>query len=84
MPDLTLPCPHGRASWASCPHCLGINRLPQPEPPPRRYSFTRDQLANALTHAEVHVRVSGPGAGLINAESMADAIIEALEAGDEG
>ncbi len=21
-------CPHGRASWASCPHCLGINSQP--------------------------------------------------------
>lgn len=21
----SLPCPHGRASWRMCPHCLGIN-----------------------------------------------------------
>lgn len=28
---MTSPgCPHGRASWASCPHCLSVNNLPQP------------------------------------------------------
>jgi hypothetical protein len=21
----SLPCPHGRASWKFCPHCLGLN-----------------------------------------------------------
>ena len=76
-----LPCPHGRPSWHSCPHCLGINRLPQP-PRERRYSFTRDRLIDALTHLETRVLVSGPAAGMINAESMADAIIGALENGE--
>jgi len=75
-----LPCPHGRASWASCPHCLGLNRLPQP-PREHRYSFTRAELIDALTRLETHVLISGPAAGMINAESMADAIIEALEDG---
>jgi hypothetical protein len=23
-------CPHGRSSWASCPHCLGLNRTAEP------------------------------------------------------
>ena len=51
------------------------------EPGVGRYSFTRDQLIDALTRLETHVLVSGPAAGMINAESMADAIIEALEDG---
>ena len=50
-------------------------------PPPRRYSFTRDTLTDALTHLEVSVPVSGPDTGKINAESMADALIEALGGG---
>lgn len=40
--------------------------------------FTRDALADALTRLEVNVQLTGPIAGMINAESMADAIIEAL------
>lgn len=24
----SLPCPHGRASWQMCPHCLGLNAAP--------------------------------------------------------
>ena len=77
-----LPCPHGRASWAACPHCLGLNRLPQP-PRERRYSFTRDQLIEALSGMEMWsvaatLSVGIPGA----AESMADAIIEALGDGE--
>lgn len=47
----------------------------------RVYSFTRGQLVDALTHLEVRVAVSGPAAGKILAESMADALIEALKAG---
>ncbi len=23
------PCPHGRSHWGNCPHCLGINSIPQ-------------------------------------------------------
>lgn len=29
----SLPCPHGRTSWASCPHCLGIGSLNWRDPP---------------------------------------------------
>ena len=77
-----LPCPHGRASWHSCPHCLGINRLPQP-PRERRYSFTRDRLIGALTRLEAYPATSGDGKRtFIGAESMADAIIGALENGE--
>ena len=32
---MTAGCPHGRASWASCPHCLGINRAPRPSLTPQ-------------------------------------------------
>ena len=49
---------------------------------PRAYSFTRAQLVDALTRLETHVLISGPAAGMINAESMADAIIGALENGE--
>lgn len=44
----------------------------------RRYSFTRSGLVDALARLEVSVPVSGPAAGKVNAESMADALIEAL------
>ena len=51
-----------------------------PEPPPRVWSFTRDQLVEALTHLEAYPASAGPGQRVfINAESMADALIEALE-----
>ena len=46
---------------------------------PETYTFTRDQLIEALTHLEARIPVSGPAAGLVDAESMADSIIEALE-----
>jgi hypothetical protein len=50
--------------------------------PERRYSFTRDQLIDALTRLEAYPATAGPGQRVfINAESMADALIEALEAG---
>lgn len=41
-------------------------------------AFTRDSLVDALTRLEVTVQLTGPVAGMVNAESMADAIIEAL------
>lgn len=41
-------------------------------------TFTRDRLTDALTRLEVKVTLTGPIAGMINAEAMADAIIEAL------
>jgi hypothetical protein len=44
-------------------------------------AFTRDALVNALTRLELRVQLTGPIAGMINAESMADAIIEALGEG---
>jgi hypothetical protein len=43
------------------------------------HAFTRESLTNALTRLELRVQFTGPIAGKINAESMADAIIEALE-----
>ena len=50
-----------------------------------RYAFTRDELADALTRLDVRVLTDGPCAGMINADAMAGAIIEALdEAGTEG
>jgi hypothetical protein len=52
---------------------------PQDRTAPREHTFTRDQLTDALTRLDVRVLISGPAAGLINAESMADCIIEALE-----
>jgi hypothetical protein len=52
---------------------------------PHTYVFSRDDLADALTRLDGAVPVDGPAAGMINADSMADAIIEALhEASTEG
>ena len=79
----SAPCPHGRASWASCPHCLGVNRLPSPPAPPRRYSFTRDQLIEALGTPEMWPLAATLSVGIpAGAESMADAIIGAREDGE--
>jgi hypothetical protein len=47
---------------------------------PATFTATRDELVDALTRLDVRVPVSGPAAGMINAESMADAIIEARRA----
>ena len=47
---------------------------------PATFTFSRDELADALTRLDVSVLTSGPAAGMINADSMADAIIEALTA----
>jgi hypothetical protein len=46
---------------------------------PKPYAFTRDELIEAISRLEAHVAVSGPAAGKILADSMADAIIEALD-----
>jgi hypothetical protein len=52
-------------------------------PEPGTHTFTRESLTDALTRLELRVMLTGPIAGMINAESMADAIIEALgQAGD--
>ena len=59
--------------------CKGC-RIPMLEGRGPSHSFTRAQLVDALTRLETHVLVSGPAAGMINAESMADALIGALEA----
>ncbi len=53
--------------------CIKINE-------PKPYTFTRDELIEALTRLEMHVATSGPIAGKVLADSMADAIIEALAA----
>jgi hypothetical protein len=45
---------------------------------PAQSTFTRDELTDALTRLELRVQLTGPIAGMINAESMADAIVEAL------
>lgn len=42
------------------------------------FTATRDRLVEALTRLDVSVLATGPAAGKINAESMADALIEAL------
>lgn len=52
---------------------------PQQTAEPAR-TFTHGQLVDALTRLDVRVPVSGHAAGLISAESMADAIIRLLAA----
>lgn len=44
---------------------------------PRPYAFTHDELADALTRLKIRVPLTA--AIRVNAESMADAIIQALE-----
>lgn len=46
--------------------------------PPDGYTFTRDALVDALARIELRVALTGPVAGMILADSMADAIIEAM------
>jgi hypothetical protein len=50
----------------------------------RLHAFTRDELADALTRLEIRIQLTGPAARKVNAESMADAIIKALEEADHG
>jgi hypothetical protein len=50
----------------------------------RVYAFTRAQLIGALARLEMHVATSGPIAGKVLADSMADALIGALEEGGDG
>ena len=45
---------------------------------PETITATRAELIDALTRLEVRIPAFGPAAGMINAESMADALIEAL------
>jgi len=45
---------------------------------PATFTATRDELIDALTRLDVRVLTSGPAAGKVCAESMADALIEAL------
>lgn len=48
--DEALPCPHGRAHWGHCPHCLGLNTYTlAPEP------VTPDEIAR-LRKIEALVR----------------------------
>jgi hypothetical protein len=67
-----------------CPHCHawfgGEEGVVSPDP--GRVTVTRDQLADALTRLDVSVLTSGPAAGMINADSMAGAILEALAAAE--
>ena len=44
-----------------------------------RYSFTRDQLIDALTKLEAYPATLKSGRVILLADSMADALIEALE-----
>jgi hypothetical protein len=47
--------------------------------PAERHTFTRDQLADALSRITLHaVHLAGAGSGVIVADWMADALIEAL------
>jgi hypothetical protein len=46
------------------------------------FTFTRESLTDVLTRLEVKVMLTGPIANMINAESMADAIITALGQGE--
>jgi hypothetical protein len=51
----------------------------QPEARFRRYSFTREELIEALTRLEAYPATLKSGRVILIADSMADALIEALE-----
>src|SRR5450755_2561648 len=80
--DLCVLCLNGAGGECHSPGCaLWINRAP--DIPVNvieglYYSFTRDELIDAISTLEAHVATSGPLAGKILADSMADAIIAAL------
>lgn len=61
-------------------HVTTYEPVTSPDPAGDRVLVTRDQLADALTRLDVSVLTSGPAAGMINADSMAAAIMEALAA----
>jgi hypothetical protein len=44
---------------------------------------TRSQLIDALAHLEAEVPLTGPAAGKVNAESMADAMLSQLPGGED-
>jgi len=69
----SAPCPHGRASWASCPHCLGVNRLPMPETP---VSVWQGEMT--LLGVTLHLHVLDDGTRIIEAADMV-ALLEAME-----
>ena len=79
---LCVLCLNGAGGECHSPGCaLWINRAP--DIPVNvieglYYSFTRDELIDAISTLEAHVAASGPLAGKILADSMADAIIRAL------
>jgi hypothetical protein len=51
---------------------------------PETWTFTRDQLIDAISHLEAYPATVGPGYRVfLVAESMADAIIEALADGPQ-
>ena len=50
----------------------------------RMYVFTRDQLIEAVSRLEAYPAKLKSGRVVIMAESMANAIIEALEDGNDG
>lgn len=83
--DLCVLCLNGEGGECHSPGCaLWINRAPDIPVNVLEgvyYSFTRDELIDALTHLEITVATSGPIAGKILADSMADALIRALGSG---
>ncbi len=68
-------CTHEGWYDAGCSCC---NRRPAE---PERYTFTRGQLIEAVSRLEAYPAKLKSGRVVIMAESVADAIIEALEAG---
>jgi hypothetical protein len=86
---LCEPCLNGEGGECHTPGCaLWMNRAPDVGVITYEdiyHSLTRDKLAAALTRLDVRVLTDGPCAGMINADAMAGAILEALhEASTEG
>lgn len=45
------PCPHGRPSWTTCPHCLGLNDFDRPDPPPQPQPIITEQQGQRIMAA---------------------------------
>lgn len=52
MSEEQLPCPHSRADWRHCPHCLGINNSKIDAAAHTVLGFRTEQLKNALADNE--------------------------------
>ncbi len=69
--------------WACPASPSGHLIAAEPDHADRVFSFTRPELIDAISRLEAYPATLQSGRVVISAESMADAIIEGLESGDD-